>query len=183
MWALKIQLLFKFLLLITFYSNKVSPHNFQRLCMAFLQNPNTTLQYWDMSHQITWYILAHMPCFHRRSHKLWCNQVSLDKGCHQGMAGRAATTWKSLPINGLYCWLLSRNHLLVQCNYPQLGWTSWTIYTVHTSAATLDDNCTYVRVLSQSSGPQLYFIVHTSRRHYMVIILGCHRGRQISMQY
>ena len=28
-----------------------------------LQNPNTTFQYRDMSHQMTWYILAHMPYF------------------------------------------------------------------------------------------------------------------------
>jgi len=33
-----------------------------------LQNPNTTFQYWDMSHQMTWYILAHMPYFRRPGH-------------------------------------------------------------------------------------------------------------------
>ena len=35
-----------------------------------LQNQNTTFQYWDMSHQMTWYILAHMPYFCRPNHIL-----------------------------------------------------------------------------------------------------------------
>ena len=33
-----------------------------------LQNSNATFQYCDMSHQMTWYILAHMPYFHRPGH-------------------------------------------------------------------------------------------------------------------
>ena len=48
----------------------VRPQNFQGLLIYLalqhcLQNPNTTFQYWDMSHQMTWYILAHMPYFCR----------------------------------------------------------------------------------------------------------------------
>ena len=30
--------------------------------------PNATFQYWDITHQITWYILAHVPCFCRPGH-------------------------------------------------------------------------------------------------------------------
>ena len=51
MWALKIQLLFKLLALITFYSNMVRPQNFLGLLIIYLalqqclQNPNATFQY------------------------------------------------------------------------------------------------------------------------------------------
>ena len=74
MWALKIWLLFKLLAFITFYSNMVQPQNFQSLLTIylalqnFLQNPNTTFQYWDLSHQMTWYILSHMPYVRRPGH-------------------------------------------------------------------------------------------------------------------
>ena len=77
MWALKIWLIFKLLALITFNSNMVRPQNFQNLLKIylalqnFLQNPNITFQYWDMSHQMTLYILAHMPYFRRLGHILW----------------------------------------------------------------------------------------------------------------
>jgi len=52
----------------------VLQQNFQSLltiCLAlkkFLQNPNTAFQYWDIFHQMTWYILAHMPYFRRPGH-------------------------------------------------------------------------------------------------------------------
>ena len=55
----------------------VSPQNFQNLLIIylalqnFLQKPNTTFQYWDMFHQMTWYILAHMPYFRRPGHIWW----------------------------------------------------------------------------------------------------------------
>ena len=71
MWALKIWLLFKLLAFITFL---LRPQNFLSLLIIYLalqhclQNPNTTFQFWDMSHQMTWYILAHMPYFRRPGH-------------------------------------------------------------------------------------------------------------------
>ena len=52
----------------------VQSHNFLGLLIIYLalqhclQNPNTAFQYRDMSHKMTWYILAHMPYFRRRSH-------------------------------------------------------------------------------------------------------------------
>ena len=55
----------------------VQPQNFLGLLIIYLalqhclQNPNTTFQYWDMSHQMSWYILAHMPYFRRPGHILW----------------------------------------------------------------------------------------------------------------
>ena len=54
----------------------VQRHNFLGLLIIYLalqhclQNPNTTFQYRDMSHQMTWYILAHMPYFRRPGHVL-----------------------------------------------------------------------------------------------------------------
>ena len=77
MWALKIWLLFKLLALTTFFSNMVQPQNFPDLLIIYLalqhclQNPNSTFQYWDMCHQMTWYILAHMPYFRRPGHIFW----------------------------------------------------------------------------------------------------------------
>ena len=50
------------------------PQNFLGLLIIYLalqhclQNPNTTFQYGDMSHKMTWYILAHMPYFRRPGH-------------------------------------------------------------------------------------------------------------------
>jgi len=51
----------------------VLPQNFLGLLIIYyhlalqhcLQNPNTTFQYLDMSHQMTWYILAYIPYFRR----------------------------------------------------------------------------------------------------------------------
>ena len=68
---------FSNLALITFYSNMVRPQNFLSLLIIYLalqhclQNPNTTFQYWDMSHKMAWYILVHMPYFRRPSHIWW----------------------------------------------------------------------------------------------------------------
>jgi len=80
-WALKMWLLFKLLALITFYSNVVQPQKFHGLLIIYLalqhclQNPNTSLWYWDMSHQMTWFILAHMPCFRRPGHIWWLIRI------------------------------------------------------------------------------------------------------------
>jgi len=46
-----------------------------------LQNPNATFQHWDMSYQMTWCILAHMPYFRRPGHNsfhllVWFNHVT-----------------------------------------------------------------------------------------------------------
>jgi len=35
---------------------------------TYLQNPNTKFQYWDMSYQMTYHVLAHMPYFRRPGH-------------------------------------------------------------------------------------------------------------------
>ena len=84
MWALQIWLLFKLLALITFYSNMVQPQNFLGLLIIYLalhhclQNPNITFQYWDMSHQMTWYILAHMPYFRKPGHLRYHNSFYCD---------------------------------------------------------------------------------------------------------
>ena len=53
----------------------VHPQKFQSLLIIYLalqhclQNPNAKFQYRDVSHQMTRYILAHMPYFCRPGHK------------------------------------------------------------------------------------------------------------------
>ena len=42
----------------------------------WLQNPNTPFQYRDISHQMTWYILAHMPYFRRPGHKYFIDTTT-----------------------------------------------------------------------------------------------------------